>query len=43
MLKYWVEGLPALIAEFGLLGLASEQWASMSARLTSLLMDDDFI
>jgi hypothetical protein len=42
MLHYWTEGLPALIAEFGLLGLASEQWSSMPPRLTALLMDDDF-
>ena len=41
MLKYWSEGLPALIAEFGLLGLASEQWSSMPPRLAALHMDDD--
>ena len=39
-LAYWSEGLPALIAEFGLLGLASEHWSSMPPRLASRRTDD---
>jgi hypothetical protein len=42
MVTYWSEGLPALIAEFGLLGLASEHWSSKPPRLTSVQMDDGF-
>ncbi len=41
LVTYWSEGLPALIAEFGLLGLASEHWSSKPPRLTSLRMDDN--
>ncbi len=32
-LHFWAEGLPALLAECGVLGLASEQWLSSTPRL----------
>ncbi len=41
MVTYWSEGLPALIAEFGVLGLASEHWSSLPPRLTAQRIDDD--